>query len=153
VESSDNKAAEFAQGLRDLADIIERNGGKAFPLPGKLYLQVDVTVGEHNAQYEYVPDVEATRKAMKKGIRGMGRGKKEKVYNDAYMTVNKEFGPYVVLQIKAQRQGVCRKVPTGNKIIHESYTIPRQVTEEFKWECDDPIFAAPDEVEAGHAQI
>lgn len=137
------QALELAQGLRELADVFEMHGGKSLPLP-PWGVSVEINVTKHEDEdrpWDSPIDGEATRSALKKAIRGMGRGRKEKIFNDYQFLAKREFPGAVTLKVTASREGVCRKVPTGNKIIHAATThyIPEREEEEFEWVCDDPI--------------
>jgi hypothetical protein len=137
------QALQLAQGLRELADVFEMHGGKMLPLP-KYGVQVGIDVTQHednDRPYGSPIDEEATRKVLKKAIRGMGSGRKEKIFNDWQFLAKREFAGGVTLKVSTTREGVCKKVLTGNKIIHAARTdyIPETVEEEFEWVCDDPI--------------
>ena len=140
----------LVEGLRELANLYERS--TLLPLP-KLGVTValNVTVkkpaGTPEEPWREVEDEEATKRAVKRAIRGMGRGRKEKVYSDYSFVVNRQVSPMVLLQVQTTREAVCRKVPTGRTIVHpaQTYSTPERVEEEYKWECDDPVFSAPEE--------
>lgn len=132
----------MANGLRALADVIEQYGGENWPLPYAVEVSVDVGVSEYtnvDGKWQTVYDTEATKKALRKALKGMGVGKKEKTFGDWLFSIRKDFGGDVALEVHANRASVCVKVPTGNKIIRESttYTTPRTVEEEYVWECND----------------
>ena len=60
--------------------------------------------------------------------------------------------------ISASRNAVCKKVPTGNKIIHAAVSYPETVEEEYEWKCDETILGAeyygdPSEVRGMNYQI
>lgn len=151
MRSSDpvQRRADLVAGLRELADLYERNVKLPLPAHG-VSIQLDVTVKEDSpTPWSAAPDEAATKKAMKSAIRAMGRGKKEKVYSDYSFVVNRRITPEVLLQVQTSRAAVCRKVPTGRVIVRpaETYTTPRTETEEFEWVCDDPVFAEPKQTE------
>src|SRR6476646_8660364 len=85
TEEIAQQAKEMAEGLRKLADIVEEYGGDNWPLPYGVQINVDVAVGSYrtvDGNYQMVYDTNATKKALRKAIRGMGAGKKEKLFND-----------------------------------------------------------------------
>lgn len=133
---------KFIQGLRELADLYEAS--EALPIP-PYGVTVTINPTVWKTPYKEVDD-EATRKALKKIIRSMGRGKKEKIYNDWSFICRKKFGP-IELRVETTRSAICRKVPTGNKVIHAARTeyIPERVEEEYEWVCDDAVFSPPKE--------
>src|SRR6266576_7297575 len=136
------RRVEMANGLRALADVIEKYGGDNWELPYGIEVSRNVAVSEYKRvgeNYETVYDHDATLKALKKGMRGMGRGRKEKIFNDWLFAVKKDFGGGVTLKIEAARAAICKKVPTGNKTVHAARTeyIPQRVEEEFEWVCED----------------
>jgi hypothetical protein len=138
---------QLVSGLRELADLYEKNS--TLPLPYGVSVQLDVTVrksaGTPDKPWETVVDEEATKRAVKRAIRGMGRGRKDKVYSDYSFIVNKQLTPMVLLQMQTTRGAVCHKVPTGRTIVHpaQHYTTDERVEEEYEWVCDDPVFAEP----------
>jgi hypothetical protein len=143
--------ADFVQGLRDLADLYEEK--KALPLPAyPIQVTLNGTVKENKEgvyEWNQEVDAEATKKNMKRIIRAMGRGKKEKQYTDWSFSCVKKFGDLIVLKAETKRDAVCRKVFTGNKIKHaastQTYTTPERIEDEYEWVCDDPLLAAPTE--------
>jgi len=157
--SAAEKAAEqqrrehLVEGLRELANLYESSALLPLPKLG-LVVAINVTVekpaGTTFEPWAAVPDEAATKRAVKRAIRGMGRGRKEKVYSDYSFIVNRQVSPMVLLQIQTTRQAVCRKVPTGRTIVHpaQNYSTPERVEEEFEWECDDPVFADPEREKA-----
>lgn len=157
------KRKEMAKGLREFADCIETYGGEFFPLPSHIIETVGVTVSEYttekdeegnairdddgNAKWVTIYDHDATLARLRKAIRGL-RGRKEKVMNDFAYSITKNFGEYVTFKVEAQRAAICKKVPTGNKVIHEAYThhTPRRVEEEYEWVCEDNSLLASTKV-------
>lgn len=150
VEKDQQRREELVDGLRQLADLYERSANLPLPKYG-VSVQLDVTVkqsaGTPGEPWKEETDEAATRRAVKKAVRGMGRGKKEKVYSDYSFVVNRKLTSMVLLQVSTTRAAVCRKVPTGRTIVHppQSWSSPERVEEEFEWVCDDPVFAEPKE--------
>lgn len=146
------QVSQFVSGLRELADLYEKNGPKGLPIPDwgvTVSLEMDQTKPKENGQWswETEPDDEATKRYLKKCLRLLGRGKKEKKYTEYSFTVRKELSPLVRIELTTNRESVCRKVPTGKKIVHpattHTYTTEQRVEEEFEWVCDDPLLAPP----------
>jgi hypothetical protein len=131
----------MANGLRALADAVETYGGENWPLPYGIEVRVDVAEGEYktvDGVYQMVYDTEATKKSLRKALRGL-KGKKEKLFNDWLFAIRKDFGGGVRFTVEASRAAVCRKVPTGNIIKHAAHTeyIPERTEEEYEWVCED----------------
>lgn len=150
-EATALKAKQTADGLRAMADVIEKYGGDAWPLD-LLYLDkdLDVSVGQYgpdpdnNNEYGYMYDHDATMKAVRKAVRGLGPGKKEKTYSDSTFMVKKTFAPGVSLRVKANRKAVCKAVPTGRTIVHAASTMhfPERIEHEVEWVCEDALVAS-----------
>ena len=138
AEKEQAKALEMAKGLRALADHIEAKGAD-LPLPDSINVRCDATVYDNH----YQVDEAASKAVVKKAVRSLGRGKKEKIFNEYQFECNKTYGPHVTLKVVALRAAVCRKVLTGNKITHAASTqyLPERIEEEYEWVCDDPILA------------
>lgn len=144
TEEDAKRRVEMANGLRQLADVVEQYGGEAWPLPYQIEVSVSVTKSEYkmvDGEWTTVYDEEQTRKNLRKALRGMGKGRKEKKFNYGSFEIVRDYGGDVLLKVHSTRAAVCKKVPTGNKIVHEAhtYTQARRVEEEYEWECTDGV--------------
>ena len=142
---------EFIGGLRALADQYEANGKLPIPTYG-IVIDIDGTewrksTKEGAADWEREIDPDKSKSAVKRIMRAMGRGRKDKKFNEYEFSCVKDFGGGVKLKVSTQREAVCKKVPTGNQIIHEAhtYTTARRVEDEYEWVCDDPVLAAKED--------
>jgi hypothetical protein len=137
--------SDIVRGLRDLANLIEAHGGEAFPLPYSIETTVSVGVSEYKntaaegeeSKWESVYDTEATMKNLRKARRVIP-GTKKKEFSDYRMAIIKEFSGNVKFTVYASRQAVCKKVPTGEIVVHAAQFIPERTEEKFEWVCEDP---------------
>jgi hypothetical protein len=150
----------FAVGLDELAAAVRAN--PKFPIPAylPLTLTVDANVwgwrepgqeevsAYHVSGAEYVVDPKASLTKLRSLIKSLGGRRKDKSYTDSGFACVRKFGPHVVVKVSASREAVCRRVPTGNKIVHAAVTYPERVEEEFEWVCDETLLG-PKLVEAG----
>lgn len=60
----------------------------------------------------------------------------QKEYNEGWFNLRKDFGEDVRLEINADRGLVCRKVPTGTKVVPAQ---PERTVETYDWACDDAV--------------
>jgi hypothetical protein len=125
---------ELVQGLRDLADFLERPESVALPI--EMY-------GHKIDQWIYNEDDQgrSAKENMKKIVKILGSCKKD--YSSSMMLVTKEFGP-VKLEFATSRDGVCTKrVVETKKVPKQRYVeIPGEFDERevVEWDCD-PILA------------
>ena len=124
---------ELVAGLRELADLFERNGGDGLPLPNGVEVNLPVTAYDQH----WKVDVEKTQRALRRASSKLGRGRKEKIYDGSYFTVIKRFGPYVSLSVFANREVVCERRPTGQTILHPAQTLPEREEVVYEWVCPD----------------
>lgn len=121
--------------LRALADFYERPESIILPYPYGLMSGYDgVSVCSYKTG-KYAIDVEASAAKIKKIARSVGSC--EKNWTSTNLEVIKKFGNDIVLRWVVSREAVCKKVPTGNKIIHPAQVIPERTEEEFEWVCED----------------
>jgi hypothetical protein len=131
---------DYVVGLRALADAIESRPNMPVPQYGYT-VEINATVADYKSvdgKYQTVYDNEATLKALRAVTRAIP-GRKEKIFLDWAFEVRKDFSPQVKYKVTASRAAVCKKIPTGNKIVHAASTqyIPERVEEEFTWDCTD----------------
>lgn len=139
---------ELVTGLRALADLFEKNGVDKLPLPdGKIIVSLNAQVWEPDPQpnepWRQKVNPEKSKALLKRIVRGMGAGRKEKEYSESSFVCRKQLSDEVQLMVRVDRQVACRPVPTGRVIVHpartESYTVPERVEEEVEWICDDTL--------------
>ena len=132
------KRTDFISGLRQLADAFESRPNMEIPEYGLL---IDISSSVYTYNPEFAIDEEKSRKKLAALTRAIP-GKKEKVFKDyGAFWVERKFDGLVRYRVTASRETVCKKVLTGNKIIHPGKTeyIPERIEEEFTWECDEAI--------------
>ena len=112
TETNDRRAA-FIQSLRDCADFLDRH--PSVNVPRYVNLNVFVNTREEIAAHARVTSW-------------------EKVYNDTWFYLRKEFGTDLSLDITVQRETVCRKVVTGTRVVPAK---PEHEVEDIEWVCDD----------------
>src|SRR6185436_6909693 len=110
----DQRRAAFVQGLRDLAAFIETHPGVQCPRyhTFNVFLNTREEVSQHARQASW-----------------------EKVYNDHWFSLRKEFGSDIILDVNADRGTVCRRVVTGTRLIPAQEA---HVVDEVQWVCDEP---------------
>jgi len=126
-------------GLRELADFVEDRG---------IELPIDISVSataympyysrKNRKSYNAISEKEK-KAIVKQLIRVMKPVKKE--YHGNYFTITRLFGK-IKFSLSVDRGVVCKKVPTGNKIIHAARYVEEIVEEEVEWVCTDPILKA-----------
>jgi len=123
--------------LRLLADFYERPESIMLPYPyGLLHTWDAVGVYDwDNPERKYSVNMTKSKAAIKKIASSIGSC--EKNWTSASLEVIKKFGNDIVLRWSVSREAICRKVPTGNKIVIKAQVIPERVEEEFDWVCDD----------------
>jgi hypothetical protein len=62
----------------------------------------------------------------------------EKVYNDTWFSLVREFGQDVKLEISAPRSAVCRRIVVGETV---EPARPAQTVDVVKWVCDEAVLA------------
>lgn len=125
--------------LRELADFIENRGVE-------LPIEISVTASAYmpyysrdkKRKYELMPDKE--KKALIKQVVRVLKPV-DKNYSGSYLTISRKFG-IIPFSISVSRDVVCKKVPTGNKIIHAARYVEGYVEEEVEWVCTDPLLKA-----------
>lgn len=139
---------ELVAGLRALADLFEKNGVDKLPLPdNKVVVPLNAQVWEPDQQpgeqWRQKVNAEKSKALLKRIVRGMGAGRKEKEYSQDSFVCRKQLSNEVQLLVRVDRQVACRPVPTGRTIVHparvESWTVPERVEEEVEWVCDDTL--------------
>lgn len=113
--------AEFIRGLRECADFFE-----AHP-------SVDVP-------YEQQIDIFVTDKAELAAIARVASWRKD--WRDSWLTLRKSFGAYWKLNVNLDRQQICKKVVTGERIIPAVPASPERTVETFEWVCEEPSLLA-----------
>lgn len=130
---------QLVSDLRELANFFERPESIVLPYPyGMLTSYDSVSVGKwdySSGRGEYKVDVEASTKRIKKITKSIGSC--EKNWTSTSLEVIKKLGNDIVLRWYVSREAVCKKVPTGNKIVHPAQVIPERTEEEYEWVCDD----------------
>ena len=110
---------EVIQGLRELADFLERNPTVPTPYAG-------VTVDVFPRDREELRQVAAAASW-------------EKVYSTNWFWLQKDFSGGVSLHVDLERDQVCRRVVVGQRTIPAQPAQPEQLVDEVEWMCDDPI--------------
>lgn len=145
---------ELVTGLRELADLFEKNGVDKLPLPdSKIIVSLNAQVWEPDPQpnepWRQKVNPEKSKALLKRIVRGMGAGRKEKEYSDQSFVCRKHFSEEVQLMVRVDREVACRPVKTGRTIVHparvESYKVPERVEEEVEWICDDTLLGGKKE--------
>ena len=133
-----NEHAEYAAGLRQLADWIESHP------------EIDLPENEIKNYGLYNKEKAATV------ARAMG-GRVKKIWDDTLFTLSREFGP-IVLSYLGTRSNICQQVKVGTRVVPEQYVPPRPAQEAqtipeheepvYEWRCA-PLLQKPDvEMEA-----
>lgn len=145
-EAERQRRQDFVAGLRAMADLFEKDGPTRLPLPTygvtvSLSAEVKKPAAPGQRDWDRETDPEASLARLRKIVRGMGRGKKEKqFYSDSFSCV-KDLGGHVTLRVDAGRQIVCKPVKTGRTVVHAAYveSYPERVEEEVEWVCDETL--------------
>lgn len=111
---------DFVNGLRALADFIEKN--EALPVP-------------YSSPFNFFVNTKAELRDMQRIV----GGKLEKDATDHYFYLRRLFGP-LKLDINISREEVCERIVLGKR------TVPEHEEDIVQWRCADSILA--DEVEA-----
>lgn len=122
--STTTKAAEFADGLRALAEWCEQHPEytPTYTMPFNAYV--------------------GTREDLVAARRALGAVSKSAVSTVFY--IHRDFGGGVALEINVPREEVCRKVVKGTREVPEK-VVPAHVEEDVEWVCDEPLLRAADE--------
>ena len=112
------RRAAFIQALRDCAVFLERHPSVHAPR----YVNLNVFVN--------------TREDIASHARAATW---EKIYNDDWFYLRREFGNDLSLDITTQRDTVCRKVITGTRTVPAT---PEREVEIVEWVCDDVAMLA-----------
>lgn len=148
TEEEKAKREDMAAGLIALAEEIKRPN---FPMPASINYTIDANIwgftptfaeGEETGTDVYGILAEESLTNLRRLVRGLGGRKKEKHYGTGGFTCTRHFGEHVRVCISAARETVCRRVPTGNKIIHAAQYIPETVEEEVEWVCEEKLLGA-----------
>lgn len=132
--------AEVVADLRALADFYERPEAIALPAPSLyeiFYVSVYKWKRDDAGKMNYVLDPERSKRKLKNIVKVLGSCEKD--WGDRDLQVIKRFGHKTRLVFQVTRESICKKVPTGNKIIREATThyVPERVEEEFEWVCEE----------------
>jgi hypothetical protein len=63
----------------------------------------------------------------------------EKVYFDHWFCLRKTFGEEVSLDITIEREAICRRVVTGQRVAPAT---PETLVDVVEWQCDDALLAS-----------
>ena len=130
--------ADIVAGLRALADLFENE--ERLPVPEYVTVQQSVMQLDKNWKFDH----EASKREIKKIVRALGRGRKEKEFNSYEFRVTKKLSERVKVVYSVTREAVCKKVPTGETIIYAAQVIPERKEEKFEWVCEDAVLTAKD---------
>ena len=108
-----SRRSAFIQSLRECADFLEQHPSVHVPR----YVTLNVFV---NTRDEIADHARATTW--------------EKVYNDDWFYLRREFGCDLSLDITTSRETVCRKVVTGKTLVPAK---PEHEIDVVEWICDD----------------
>src|SRR5690349_15041942 len=128
---------ELVSDLRELADFFERPEAIVLPkIDLRFYHSLNMWSWDKVTK-KYEPDYKKSLARIKAIARTIG--KCEKNWTSDNFEVIKQIGKNVKLEWIVNREVVCKKVFTGNKIIHPAhiYTTPERVEEEYTWECEE----------------
>ncbi len=136
--------AKIVSDLRELADFYERPEAIELPTPyitELFYISKDhwgFTWNEEEQKNTWgrIPRLEKSKEKFKRIVRVLGECTKD--WQDENLRVVKKIGS-IKLTFQVDREAVCTKKPTGNKIIHAATTqyIPERIEEEFEWICEE----------------
>lgn len=123
---------ELIQGLRDLADFLEKNP--------------DLPIGEYTSVvldefvYDDYDDGKRIEGSGLETMRQLARKLKpvEKDYFGSTFVLKKNFGDRVSLEFNASREVVCKRVVVGKKLV-PARTIKEHEEEIVEWVCDEPL--------------
>ncbi len=119
----------YIEGLRELADALEQRPELLDGLsPVMLYCFTQ-------SRADFV------RRADELG------GDRSKTFDDWYVNVRRTFGPHAV-EVCVNREQVCRKVVTGERLVPAKPAEPEHVEEVVEWVCDDPVIIGREAVRA-----
>ena len=110
----------FIKGLRDFADFLQEHPSVKVPS----YVSIDAFVH--------------TREDI---IEQAKLGHWQKVYNDTWFSLHKEFAPTLVYNINTERDVVCKRVVKGTKTLPAT---PERTVEDVEWVCTEPLLAGRD---------
>jgi hypothetical protein len=127
TETLNETKQEYVDGLRELADWLERNPDF---IPPYQPLRVDVFTDDQ---------MEFARKAKRLG------GRREKLGSSSYFFVRRKFGPHY-LDVNVGREQVCKRVVVGTR---EVLAQEARVEEIVEWECAPGILAQFPEADHG----
>lgn len=138
---------EFVAGLRAMADLFENDGPTRLPIPQYgVTVSLDASVKIPSAKPGAMPwdtevDQPASLRQLKRIVRGMGRGRKQKVFEKERFSCIKDLGGKVTLRVEAGRTVICKPVQTGRTIFRPAqfYSTPGRVEEEVEWVCDETL--------------
>lgn len=132
-----SEQAKLVEDLRALADFYERPEAIALPTLNVYETFYVRDYRWNNELREYVDNHERAKRKLKRIVAVLGACQKDWGSNN--LRVIKKIGNKVTLIFQVDRETVCEKKFTGNKIIHAATThyVPERVEEEFEWECND----------------
>ena len=126
--------AEYADGLRQVADFLEAHSEIELPEP---------TLTAYSLYSK--EKAAATARAMSQG------GRCDKVFEDTLVRLKRVFGT-ITLEYLGTRSSVCERVKVGTRIVPEQYVAPKPATEAqvipeheeavYEWKCA-PLLAKP----------
>lgn len=121
--------------LRALADFYERPESIVLPAPN-LYETFYVSHYEWIGG-KYQVNTEKSKRKLKRIVKALGQCEKDWGSDD--LQVIKRIGSKIKLAFRVDREAICEKVLTGNKIIHPATvsSIPERIEDQFEWKCDD----------------
>jgi hypothetical protein len=135
--NADDRRAEYAAGLRALADLLEREPGLPIPFPDKF----EWNVWPHN-----VDNVAAEVARIRRLLPGMFEKNDPAQSNLAsqyYMLTARLHG--LTLEICAYRESVCERVVTGTREVTEQVPVAfetvTKTVEDVEWVCK-PLLSA-----------
>lgn len=116
------RRSAFVQGLRDMADFLEQHPNVDHPKNDTMNVFV------------------STREDIVRNARGSSW---EKIYNDTWFYLRKEFGEDLIFEINCARATICRQVEIGEKIVPAQPAQPERVEKVYEWICDDASLLTP----------
>jgi hypothetical protein len=129
---------EVVADLRALADFYERRESLVLPKPYfSEHHNISVYGSTYNSEtgnYDYNYDLEKSKEQIKRIASSVGTC--EKRWDNDMLRVVKMIGK-IRLCWSVTREAVCKKVPTGEKVLVPAYMTPARLEETYEWECTE----------------
>lgn len=130
---------EFVKGLRAMADWYEANGDNEILDLSPLEIRGNLWAWDKE----------------KFASKAKSFGKSEKVSDDSYFMLRKNFSTSIILDLNIHHTEMCERIKVGEKVIPahvvpatEETHVPERTEEVFEWRCPKSVFSLDAELES-----